>query len=164
MALTPYCETAEVRAALGVNAKELPDVVLNLPIYAIGLMRELSKLAPSLPATFLIIADKALADRSALETALFDATRLFSPYATARQAGVGLASFMPKDVGDGKATISRFSDAPYKETMARVEAMFQAARGSLVATLAGYSGGNAPVAAAFTGFLVSSRAYDPVTG
>ena len=164
MALTPYCEPAEVRAALGVNALELPDVVLNLPIYTIGLMRELSKLSPSLPATFLGIVGKALSDRTALETALYDATRLFSPYASARQVGVSLASMMPKDVGDGKATISRFSDAPYKETMARVEAMFQAVRGSLVASIAAYGGGNVPQSAAFVGFLVAGRAYDPVTG
>ena len=164
MALTPYCENAEVRAALGVNAIELPDVVLNLTVYSIGLMRELSKLSPSLPASFLAISVKPNANRTELEQALFDATRLFSPYASARQVGVSLASMMPKDVGDGKATISRFSDAPYKETMARVEAMFQSARGSLLAAPALYAGATAPAAASFTGFLLSSRTYDPVTG
>ncbi len=33
MALTTYCELNEVRAALGVNDIELPDAVLNLPVY-----------------------------------------------------------------------------------------------------------------------------------
>ena len=164
MAMTPYCEAAEIRAILGVNAIELPDVVLNLPIYTIGLMRELSKLSPSLPASFSAINAKALADRTPLEQALFDATRLFSPYASARQVGVSLASMMPKDVGDGKATISRFADAPYKETMARIEAMFNAARGSLEATLAESEGTDAPAVKTFLGFVVSSRTYDPVTG
>lgn len=164
MAMTPYCETAEVRAILGVNAIELPDAVLNLPIYSIGLMRELSKLSTSLPAAFLVIHAKTADARTALEQALFDATRLFSPYASARQVGVSLASMMPKDVGDGKATISRFADAPYKETMARVEAMFNAARSSLLATLAESEGADTPVPKTFLGFVVAGRSYDPVTG
>lgn len=164
MALTPYCENAEVRATLGVNAIELPDSVLNLPIYEIGLVRELNKVAPSLPASFSAINSKPADQRTAAELALLDATKLFSAYASARQVGVSLASMMPKDVGDGKATVSRFADAPYKETLARIEAMYLASRSSLLASLAELT--QLPAAAARTplAFVAATRSYDPVTG
>ncbi len=164
MALTPYCENAEVRAALGVNAIELADSVLDLPIYAIGLMRELSKLEPSLPALFSTIHAKSADGRTSGEQSLHDAVKLFSAYAAARQVGVSLASLLPKDVGDGKASISRFADAPYKETLARVESMYLSTRASLGATLKEYS--QTPAAAARTPrpFLAAARGYDPVTG
>lgn len=166
MALTPYCDNAEVRAALGVNAVELPDAVLNLPIYQIGLVRELTKLAPSLPASFSAAYAKEAADRSALEQALLDATKLFSAYASARQVGVSLASILPKDVGDGKASISRFADAPYRDTLTRVDAMYETTRGSLLATLGELN--SSPVVSAVArmtpGLIASGRSYDPVTG
>jgi hypothetical protein len=164
MALTPYCENAEVRATLGVNAIELPDAVLNLPIYAIGLVRELNKVAPSLPASFSAISGKPTGDRSEAEQAVLDATKLFSAYASARQVGVSLASIMPKDVGDGKASVSRFADAPYKETLSRIEAMYLASRASLITSLGELA--QTPAAAARTplAFIAATRSYDPVTG
>lgn len=164
MALTPYCENAEVRAALGVNAIELPDAVLNLPIYSIGLLRELNKVSSSLPAAFSGIEVKALEARTEAEQALHDAVRLFSAYASARQVGVSLASILPKDVGDGKATISRFADAPYKETLARVEAMFGATRASVIASLDELNQTTTPAAVIAPVLVAAQRSYDPITG
>lgn len=164
MALTPYCENAEVRATLGVNAIELPDAVLNLPIYEFGLVRELTKVATSLPASFSLIASKPADQRTEFEKGVLDATKLFSAYASARQVGVSLASMMPKDVGDGKASVSRFADAPYKETLARVEAMYLASRSSLLASLAALTQTPAAAPRAPLAFIAATRSYDPVTG
>ncbi|VTU32254.1 hypothetical protein H4CHR_02975 [Variovorax sp. PBS-H4] len=164
MALTPYCENAEVRAALGVNSIELPDAVLNLPIYQIGLVRELNKVASSLPASFSAANAKPSDQRTEAEKALLDATKLFSAYASARQVGVSLASMMPKDVGDGKATVSRFADAPYKDTLARLEAMYLAARSSLLASLAELNQTDIATAVTPIAFIAGKRSYDPVTG
>lgn len=166
MALTKYCENDEVRAALGVNDIELSDTVLNLPVYEIGLVRELNKVSTSLPAAFSSATNVAEETRTDAEQALVDATRLFSVYAAARQVGVSLGAMAPKDVGDGKAVISRFSDSPYKDVMQRVESMYMATKASLVESLNLYqgSGTSSLSTTPFTVFRASSRSFDPVTG
>lgn len=166
MALTIYLELDEVRAALGVNDLELKDSVLNLPVYEIGLVRELSKISASLPVAFSTVSAVAPASRTPTQQALADATHLFSVYACARQVGVSLAAMAPKDIGDGKATMSRFSDAPYKDVMTRVEAMYTAARNSLMESMILYSGAGSQTASTVprTVFKAAARAFDPVTG
>jgi hypothetical protein len=166
MALTAYLQLAEVRAALGVNSVELSDTVLNLPVYEMGLIRELNKLSTSLPAAFSLIADKDPGVRTANEQALYDATKLFSVYAVAKQVGVSLATFAPKDVSDSKASLARFSGEAYKETMARVEQMYSATRDYLADAYDTYTGNDANVAntTPFTTFVASGRSTDPVTG
>lgn len=166
MALTTYCKLEEVRAALGVNDIELSDAVLNLPVYEIGLVRELNKISTSLPVAFSTLSAIAKASRTEVQQALVDATRLFSVYACARQVGVSLGSIVPKDIGDGKATISRFSDSPYKDVLNRVEAMYTACKASLLETMVLYSGTGTATASTVpvTVFKAASRSFDPVTG
>jgi hypothetical protein len=165
MALTTYLQLDEVRAALGVNDLELKDTVLILPVYEMGLVRELNKISTSLPAAFSAAHSKQAADRTAAEAALYDATHLFAVYAVAKQVGVSLASFAPKDVGDGKATLSRFAGESYKETMDRVEGMFADTRSGLVAAYEAFAGSSSstPNTTPFTSFIASSRSRDPVT-
>lgn len=166
MALTNYCELAEIRAALGVNDIELSDVVLSLPVYEIGLVRELNRVSTSLPVAFSTASNITVLSRTEPQQALVDATRFFSVYAAARQVGVSLGSIVPKDVGDGKATMSRFSDSPYKDVMQRVEVVYTAARASLLEALVALTGSGTATksVAPFTVFAKSPRSYDPVTG
>lgn len=164
MALTQYCELDEVRAALGVNGTELTDAVLNLPIYQIGLVRELAKISASLPAAFLEVSALPDDSRTEVQAALFNAARMFSVYTCAKQVGASLGSLVPKDVSDGKASLSRFSDSPYRDTLNRVETILQGARADLVEAYAEYAGGNAPSALPPVVFRASGRSYDPVTG
>jgi hypothetical protein len=166
MALTTYCELDEVRAALGVNDNELSDAVLNLPVYEIGLVRDLNKVSTSLPVAFSTCSNVAEEDRTDPQQALVDATRLFCVYAVAKQVGVSLGSIVPKDIGDGKATLSRFSDSPYKDVLSRIDAMYAAVRGSLLESLVLYSGAGSSIKATvpFTVFGKSSRGTDPITG
>jgi hypothetical protein len=102
MSLTTYCDFGEVRSALGVNDIELSDLVLGLPVYEMGLIRELNRLSTSLNAAFLTIYAKTRASRTPDEAELHDSVRLFSVYAAAKQVGVSLANFAPKDVGMAK--------------------------------------------------------------
>ena len=165
MALTQYCEFDEVRAALGVNNLELPDTVLSLPIYEMGLSRELAKISASLPAAFSTASDSSPEARTSEQQALFDSVRLFSAYAVAKQVGVSLAAMVPKDVSDGKASVSRFSDAPYRDVLARVEAMYAGCRADVAAAyddLAGATRTSSTTPAAI--FRGARRTYDPVTG
>lgn len=164
MALTTYLQLAEVRAALGVNDIELKDTVLNLPVYEMGLLRELNKLSTSLPAAFSAINDKQENDRTEAEKELWQATRLFSVYAVAKQVGVSLASFAPKDVTDSKASISRFSGESYKETMDNIDEMFGALRGSLAEALNAFNNVSTVPTGPFTSFVAAGRGIDPVTG
>jgi hypothetical protein len=165
MALTDYAQYDEVRAALGVNDVELKDAVLALPIYLMGLVRELNKISTSLPAAFSAVAELAEDDRSDAQQALYDATRLFSAYAVAKQVGVSLPSFMPKDITDGKAAVGRFSGAPYEETLARIDQMFGALREDLATAYASYASEDAPSPLGPpTSFIAVARASDPVTG
>lgn len=162
MALTTYCDYEEIRAALGVNSIELADAVLGLPVYEIGLVRELNKISTSLPAAFSTATGAS--PQAALDKALCDAVRMFSAYAVAKQAGVSLATFAPKDVGDGKATLSRFSGQPYTETMDNVKAALADARAALQDALAAYQGATAATAVLPVSFMASSRTIDPVVG
>lgn len=167
MSLTTYCEFDEVRSALGVNDLELKDSVLALPVYEMGLVRELTKISPSLTAAFSTVVSKTLSDRTGLEKGLYDSVHLFSVYAVARQVGVSLSVFAPKDVGDGKATLSRFSGEPFKATMDGVNEYYQIAKDSVRQALEAYNGSNSTVAASLTPatlFKASGRSYDPVEG
>lgn len=164
MSLTAYCEFAEVRAALGVNSLELSDAVIALPVYEMGLVRELNRLSTSLDAAFSTISGKAEGARTPAEAELFSAVRLFSVYVVASQVGVSLPNFMPKAVADGKASITRFSGEPYKGVMDKILAQREAYRANLVEAYALVTTGAAAVTTPPTLFLASTRQYDPVTG
>jgi len=166
MALTQYCEPAEVRAVLGVNDLELSDQTISLPVHEMGLLRELTKISSSLPAAFSTISAKDEADRSDAENDLFSAVRLFSVYAVARQAGIPLAIFAPKDVGDGKASVARFSGTPWRDVLDGVEKAFDSAKTDVRSALEaiGTSSGSIAPTRPTTAFVVAGRAVDPVTG
>lgn len=166
MALTQYCELEEVRAALGVNDDELPDAVLNLPVYEMGLVRELAKVSASLPAAFSSIQNAPEASWTDLQRQVHDATRLFSVYACARQVGVALGAMAPKTISDGKANVSRFSDSPYKDVMDRLEAFYASARAHISEVYAQLVGATQSVVSTTppTMFMASTRSRDPVTG
>lgn len=167
MSLTTYCEFDEVRSALGVNDLELKDSVLSLPVYEMGLLREFNKISTSLSAAFSSVVSKDLGSRTDSEKALYDSVRLFSVYAVAKQVGVSLPSFAPKDIGDGKATVSRFSGDPLEKVLERVDQFAQALREGVRQALSDFEGAGTVESSALTpaAFCVGSpRAYDPVTG
>lgn len=164
MALTPYCTNDEVRAVLGVTTSELKDEVLNLPIYEMGLRRELNRLSTSLPAAF---SSAITSPTTAASAAFVDAVKLFSVYAVAKQAGAPLAMSAPKSLNDDKSGFSRYADSPYKDVLERIEVQYQQARQDLVDAYAAYAGSASTTAGFFgmpAGMAVSSRVIDPVTG
>jgi len=165
MPLTTYCQPDEVRAALGVNATELSDQVLALPVYEMGLVRELNKLSTSLGASFSLIANKTFAARTDDERNFFDSVSLFAVYTVAAQVGVSLANFAPRAVSDGKASITRFSGEPYELVMKRVETLRARYRGDVVSALVQLISGvaGAPMVAPRL-FAAARRGIDPVTG
>jgi len=163
MALTPYCTNDEVRAVLGITQSEIKDEVLDLPIYEMGLKRELNRISPSLPAAFSTV--NGLSALTSAEQTFKEAVQVFSVYAVARQAGAPLGLSAPKSLNDDKSGFSRYADSPYRDVLERVDMMFQQARQDLVDAFAAYAGATS---AAFygmpAGLALSSRSYDPVTG
>lgn len=164
MSLTAYCDFDEIRSALGVNDLELKDTVLALPVYEMGLVRELNKISTSLNAAFSTVRQVAPGSRTTAQADLFFAVRLFSVYASAKQVGVSLANFAPKDVGDGKATVSRYSGAPFEAVLSGIDDLYTALRVELKAAHAVYLGASATIAGQSVAFIASIRGYDPVTG
>lgn len=163
MALTPYCENSEVRAALGVSDTELEDATLNLPIYSIGLKMGLEKISRSLPASFFAISQVAETERTDKQIRLYDSVRLYSIYFVAKQAGGALGLISIKSLTDNKANFSRFSDAPYRDVLDNIEEALADARAALLDALTEM--GDTPVVTTpFTGLVVVNRSYDPVTG
>ena len=164
MALTPYCTNDEVRAVLGVTTSELKDEVLDLPVYEIGLRRELNKVSLSLPASFSAV----LAITGTLTDAqqsLLESTKLFSVYAAAKQAGAPLAMSAPKSLNDDKSGFSRYADSPYKDVLDRIDSAYLQARQEVTDALAEYLGSSSNGFSGMPfGLAVSSRVYDPVVG
>lgn len=165
MALTPYCSNDEVRAVLGVTTSELKDDVLNLPVYEMGLRRELIRVSPSLPAAFSTV-NSIVDPKTETQQAFYDATRLFAVYATAKQAGASVALAAPKGLTDDKSGFDRFADAPYKDVLNRVDTAYAAARQDLVDAYSAYAGASSDNGfyGLPSGMIVSSRVTDPVTG
>jgi hypothetical protein len=164
MSLTTYCSYDEVRSALGVNDLELKDSVLALPVYEMGLLRELSKLSTALNAAFSVVAAVAPGDRTAQQTALYEACHLFSVYTVAKQVGVSLPTFAVKDVSDGKASVSRFAGEPFKATLAAIDEYLAGYKVDLKAAFETFNGAGTTLARATVGTVASPRSYDPVTG
>jgi len=165
MSLTTYCSFDEVRSALGVNDLELKDSVLGLPVYEMGLVREFSKLSTSLNAAFSAAAALPPGDRTEQQNNLYDAGRLFSVYTVAKQVGVSLPTFAPKDVSDGKASTSRFAGDPFKATLAAIDEYLAGYKVDLKAAFEAYNGASTTTTAtAMLGLVPSARSYDPVSG
>jgi hypothetical protein len=165
MSLTTYCDFAEVRSTLGVNDSELKDQVLGLPVYEMGLVRELNKVSTSLNAAFSALYAKTRSERTAEESNLHDAVRLFSVYAVAKQVGVSLANFAPKDISDGKASVGRFSGTPFETVLDRIDGMYSSLKEELRAAYEAFTGASSK--SSTTPFKVlgkSQNAYDPVKG
>jgi len=164
MSLTTYCSYDEVRSALGVNDLELTDRVLALPVYEMGLLREVSRLSTALNAAFSSVAAKAPASRTLSEQTLYEAMRLFSVYTVAKQVGVSLPTFAPKDVSDGKASTSRFAGEPFKATLAAIDEYLAAYKADLKTAFDAFNGASSTSSTVTIGLVASARSYDPVTG
>ena len=121
VALTDYTTYADIRAVLGVSDDELEDGTLALDLYSDYLTMELEDIHLDLPTEFTTVSAISEGSRTAAQQRFFQATKLFAPYAVANQLGSSLPMFGPKDISDGKATVGRFADSPYRTTLDRVK-------------------------------------------
>lgn len=162
MALLDYTTYDDIRAALGVSSDEIEDATLSLTLYELNLIAEFEDINVVIESEYATVAAKA--SRTDAEERFLRATRLFSTYAVAYQATTSLPLFSPKDISDGKATVSRYADSPYKAVIAKITELYGKYRTRLEQSFADYSAGAAPVLSPRPFFSVSSPSYDPVTG
>jgi len=161
VALEFYTTEDEIRAALGVDPDELTDATLDLDMYLQFLLVKLRSISPSLPADYATVASIDEGTRTDEEAALYSGVKLFAPYAVAVFTLPALALMAQKQVTDGKAGVARFAGEPYKETMARVQAMYDQLKTELLDVYTAYIGG--PAASTLRPYLsVISPSVDPV--
>lgn len=157
--ITTYTTYDDIRAVLGVSDDELEDDTLSLEVYDNALTVELEDIDLDLPATYAALPTTLTAAQQRFQTA----TRLFATYSVAKQLSSALPLFGPKDISDGKATVSRFSDSPYKEVIKRIEAEYEKSRTRLEKAYA--TANSSSYSLTIPTFLsVASPNEDPITG
>lgn len=162
--LTPFTTVDDVRALLGVSSEELPDRTLNLPVYEIALRRKVRSLDEARGIVALFVSLDVNPSRNALENAAHQAIYYYASLVAATQAGLSLALVAPKRITDDKSGVERFSDSPYRDVLARLEAELAAARAAAQAALADLFGLTPPAQKQSRQFVAVKRSYDPVTG
>ena len=161
MAITDYTTYEDIRAVLGVSADEIEDATLSLAVYELSLSSEFEDISANLKTDYATVSG--LTSRTAVQERLFQSTRLFSTYAVAYQASGSLPLFSPKDISDGKATVSRYADSPYKAVIEQIRTQYEKFKGKLEKAYAEYGSSSAPVLVIRPFFNTASGAYDPVT-
>jgi hypothetical protein len=163
VALDTYTSNNAIRAVLGVEEDELPDSIVDLEMYDQYLQGDLLDISANLPAGFATVVAIAEESRTAAQAKLYRAVKMFAPYSVAVFLGPSVPLMAQKGITDGKAALARFSLDPYKETLARVQAMYEKLRTALIAAYAGYVG-SPSAAGTRTYFTGATPDYDPITG
>lgn len=157
LTLPDYASFDSVRAALGVSDKEIPDSALNLDIYSLFVQEELDGISSTLRTEFEAIAPPGSNDE---EKAKYDAVRVFSAYAIAYKVTDSLPNASPKTITEGKASLSRHADSPYKLVITEVRKSYIYWKKFLENLI----GDTESTAVVQTLMSVSEPDYDPVTG
>lgn len=163
MALNDYMTYNDVRAALGVSVEELEDATIGLELYESAVDEDVLSVHSGLPGIYVGIMETVEADRTPQEQRLYKLTRLFATYSAARVVGQSLPMFGPKSISDGKATMSRFADSPYKDLLDRLDEQYASTRDRLLNVLDEFLSASTPEIFLPVFSAVSSD-YDPITG
>lgn len=163
MALTTYTSYAEIRAVLGVSETEVPDSVLSLSIYDFRATLELEDVYVDLPSDFATVS--ALPSKSANQQRFLDLTKLYVPYAIAKELLMSLPMFSVKQLTDGRAGFRRQDDV-HKEMKDNIEQALLALKYRLGAIYMVLYPSKVTTLSNATQLLVRSTGLskDPVTG
>lgn len=161
--LTSYTTYDDIRSALGVSSDELEDATLGLESWESHLLFELEDVNATLPAAYAGVVAIPTASRTAAQAKFYRATRLFATLAVANALTAALPMFGPKDISDGKATVSRFADSPYRATVTKIKEQYGIAHSRLKQALAEMSS-TAAIIVLRPYMGISSPTTDPVVG
>jgi hypothetical protein len=155
----------DIRAVLGVSPDELEDPTLSLDVYALNLEAEMRDLGPAFVSDFEAVQVKAPVDRTDAERWFLGMSKLFGTYAVAKHLLGSLPLFSPKEITDGKASISRYAANPYTDTIKAVEAQYAQARSRATSAYDAVRVATSTARGALPVFMAAGPAsYDPVTG
>lgn len=157
-----YTSFAGIRAILGVSDEEVEDETLALDIYEASLDLDLTDIGQPLPALFLTTSEIAPNTRTPTEQRFLHLTANLAALHVARQVGSSLP-MLAKTITDGKASMSRFADAPYRLTLDRVEQEYWSTRFALKTAYATLSATSSPVTKIPTLLYGAGAATDRVT-
>jgi hypothetical protein len=162
--ITDYTSYAEIRAALGVSSKELPDATLALPLYETILLQDIGDASTTVDAAYLVVAALPSINRTPNQVKLYTAMQAFAAYQTASNLLSALPLFAPQAIKDGRAELAR-QDDPFAETREGVMSMLSKLRKRLIdaeAVLANAQAVAYTLPYAFTSAV--GLGTDPVTG
>lgn len=162
MALTDFTTYNDIRAALGVTDEEIGDDVLSLSLYEQNLIAELEDISLDIISDYKDAKSDSARDEDTER--FYQTTRLYSTYRVALHLTSSLPLFSPKDIADGKATMSRYADSPYKMVIEQVKQLADRYRKRLTNVYESYSAGTTPTTTARVYFGVSVPSTDQVTG
>lgn len=106
MELADFTTYDEVRAMLGVSDEDISNTTLALPVYLLSLQLDLETEYEDLVSTYL--AYKAFPTPTANEQKLVNLVQVFSAYATSKSLLASSTLFAPKQITDGRASLTRF--------------------------------------------------------
>lgn len=169
MELVDFVSFDDIRGALGVDESEISDATLSLDLYLFGLVSDLEDVSLSIVTDYIALRDAAtdpLPDPSwtAAETRFYQQFTLFCTYAVAKELTVALPMFGAKEETDGKASMVRFSQDPYKNTIASVLQRFESNKTKLAAAYSDLTSSSAPTSVSRPYFTSGSPDSDPVLG
>ncbi len=164
MALTDFTSYAEIRSALGVSVDEIQDSELGLQLYELGLKVELKTLGSTLISSYTVAAATPSGSRTEEEEDLVTAVRLFATYSVARQLTTSLPLFSPKEMGDNKALMVRYSTDPYKEVVKAIKGKYEEYKAYLETVFATYTSTTKVTTKRTYLGIAQSTTVDPVTG
>ena len=161
MAVTDFTSYNDIRAALGVSADEIEDTTLSLPLYEYDLTSELEAVSLGLITDFKALTGDPLTEP---ERRLKESVILFATYSVAAHLTVSLPLFSPKEIGDGKAHITRYATNPYRDTIDAVNAKLESHKARVVAVYAAFKVTTAAPTTFRTYITAVAPGSDPVTG
>lgn len=168
MPLTPFTTNEQVRAVIGVTDDELADATLALEMYSLGLRYELNSIGEPANDGALAVAFETAAAltedaRTTVQRKLYDAVVLFAPYPIALHLETAVPLFAPKAITDGKASVMRHAESPFKDQFDKARAYYERFRRNLTKAWAGYNSSTSTPAALPNLFRISSPSTDFVT-
>lgn len=162
--LIDYITYAEVRTTVGLSTDELPDSILELPIYASALELELDSInltsdppGPGpLKTRYLQIEN--LSTMTAAEQKLYNLTRMFCAYSVAAEVATSLSMRSPKIISDSKVSLTRFSpEATFRDVIENLKSRLKSLKDSIESI-------NSSSSANYTFIYAVKPSYDPITG
>lgn len=157
-ALSQLVTADELRALLGVTAKELKDATLDLPIYWKQVKVELNAISASLLTTYDALPGDGLSDA---QVRFKEAVETFAGLSAGLMLAASLPQFSPRTISDGKAMMQRQLDAPDK-VLENLQRMYSTASAEVDAAYRAIASVEARTFA--FPFGVSSPTTDVVTG